>query len=455
MINRGRRIGLQSAYDKPAYGTAILNPYHPFSRDLVGQWLANEGAGNIAYDTSGQGNHGTLTNGAYWAGSQLGEGINFDGVNDWVSLPLSIPGDYLSWNMNYSVETWIQINNTSTEQNVLVYSGGSTNRAGIIIRGDTIGAGTYNGTTEVNASGPISTGLHHIVATNTSANAMAMYIDGSLQTEATANSWQDNNVCGISFTASPFNGSAIFLRFYKRVLSPTEVKQHYNDPFGNLMHVPLSLFLAGTPSPETEINKQISAGSDDCSEYDDSSCSLDDQTMLVGYNSATFDAGLRWQSVNIPNASTIDSATLSIYISAVGGSLSTDITGIDEDDTATWSAGSRPSQRARTTAKVTANAANWGNYGAGKWATIDITSIVQEIVDRAGWVANNDLAIAIDDTAGSGTNYMSMRCYEYAGNVSGAKLDVVYGTPPTGAAIMNQFQNYNIGADLYNGGIIV
>jgi len=242
MIHRGGRIGLQSVHDKPAYGTTIIDPFHPFSRDLVGQWLANEGAGNIAYDTSGQGYHGTLTNGAYWAGSRLGEGINFDGVNDWISLPSSIPGDYLSWNMNYSVETWLQINNTSTEQNVLVYSGGSTDRAGIIIRGDTIGAGTYNGTTDVFISGDITTGLHHIVVTNTSANVMAMYIDGAVQSGGTQNSWQDNNVCGISFTTSPFNGANALLRFYKRVLSSMEAAQHYHDPFGNMMRIPLQRY---------------------------------------------------------------------------------------------------------------------------------------------------------------------------------------------------------------------
>jgi len=452
MINRGRRIGLQSAYDKPAYGTAILNPYHPFSRDLVGQWLANEGAGNIAYDTSGQGNHGTLTNGAYWAGSQLGEGINFDGVNDWVSLPLSIPGDYLSWNMNYSVETWIQINNTSTEQNVLVYSGGSTNRAGIIIRGDTIGAGTYNGTTEVFASGPISTGLHHIVATNTSANAMAMYIDGVLQNETTGNSWQDNNVCGISFTASPFNGANILLRFYKRVLSPTEVKQHYHDPFGNLMYVPLRRSSAGAAPTPGEINKQISLGTDDCYEIDNTTALLTDTRIYCGYDGGDNDLGLRWQSINIPQGTTITSAKLSLYLEYVNNGLSANVRGIDEDNTVTWATDNRPSQRTKTTATITANQANWNNWGIGNWIDIDITSVIQEIINRGSWSANNALAVVVEDTSGWG-DYIGVAAYEHTGNLHGAKLDIVY--TAAAEAIMNQFQNYNIGADLYNGGIIV
>jgi len=457
MISRGRRIGLPLLYDKPAYGTAILNPYHPFSQGLVGQWLANEGAGNIAYDTSGQGNHGTLTNGAYWAGSQLGEGINFDGVNDWVSLPLSIPGDYLSWNMNYSVETWIQINNTSTEQNVLVYSGGSTNRAGITIRGGTIGAGTYNGADEVFISGDaITTGLHHVIVTNTSANVMAMYIDGVSQSGVTQNSWESDNVCGIGFTTSPFNGANALLRFYTRVLSPMEAAQHCHDPFCNMMRLPLRRYSAGGTSPTTEINKQISLGTDDCYELDDTTAGLTNTTIFCGYTSGAYDLGARWQSLNIPQGATITSAKLSLYLVGGSGTLSANIRGIDEDNTLTWATNDRPSQRVKTTATINANQANWNNWGTPAWIDIDITSVVQEIINRSGWSANNDLAVVIEDTTGSGTNFIQVDAYEYSGNVSGAKLDIVYqGTPPPTGAIMNQFQSYNIGADLYNGGIIV
>jgi hypothetical protein len=46
---------------KPPPGTQ-LNYSHPLSVGLVGCWLFNEGAGTTALDSSGQGNHGTLTN---------------------------------------------------------------------------------------------------------------------------------------------------------------------------------------------------------------------------------------------------------------------------------------------------------------------------------------------------------------------------------------------------------
>lgn len=45
---------------KPPFG-ARLKLDHPLARGLVGAWLFNEGAGDKAYDYSGQGKHGTLT----------------------------------------------------------------------------------------------------------------------------------------------------------------------------------------------------------------------------------------------------------------------------------------------------------------------------------------------------------------------------------------------------------
>jgi hypothetical protein len=176
----------------------------------------------------------------------------------------------------------------------------------------------------------------------------------------------------------------------------------------------------------TTINKQIAASLDDCHESNDTDLHNTTVAHCGRIAGNKYDIGLRWQSVNIANAASITSATLSCYLDTDGGTLSANIRGIDEDNTAAWSAGSRPSQRTKTTATITANEANWGNWGVGNWITINVTSAIQEIIDRAGWAANNALGIVIEDTAGAGTDYASIRAYDYAGNVSGAKLDIVY-----------------------------
>jgi hypothetical protein len=178
----------------------------------------------------------------------------------------------------------------------------------------------------------------------------------------------------------------------------------------------------------TTINLQVSASADDCYETDDTNVNLSLASAFGGYIGGTvYDIGIRWQSVDIANATSITSATLSIYLTGDTGTIALNIRGIDEDNTATWSAGSRPSQRTKTTATIDAAAANWGNWGVNNWVTIDVKSAIQEIINRAGWAANNDLAVVIEDTAGAGTNYISCRMWNYAGNAHGPKLDIVYG----------------------------
>ena len=69
---------------------------------VVGSWHLDEGAGTIAHDTSGNANHGSLGAGVAgerpkWITGRVGGALQFDGVNDFVSVPhsesLNITGD--------------------------------------------------------------------------------------------------------------------------------------------------------------------------------------------------------------------------------------------------------------------------------------------------------------------------------------------------------------------------
>lgn len=177
----------------------------------------------------------------------------------------------------------------------------------------------------------------------------------------------------------------------------------------------------------TTINEQVSASSDDCYELNDTSVTLVSDAMFVGYSGANiYDVGLRWQTVNIPNAATISSAVLSAYITQDSGTLAAVVKGIDEDNTATWSSASRPSQRSKTSASVSANEGDWGNWGVANWATLEIKTAIQEIINRGGWSANNALGIVIENTSGVSGNIAGIRSYDYTGNAHGAKLDITF-----------------------------
>ncbi len=82
-------------------GLDIINVYHDdtFYADFdyfrifpplpgpVGYWNLNEGSGLVAYDSSGNGNHGNLIGNPSWVGGKVGKALLFDGVDDYVSVP--------------------------------------------------------------------------------------------------------------------------------------------------------------------------------------------------------------------------------------------------------------------------------------------------------------------------------------------------------------------------------
>jgi hypothetical protein len=54
---------------------------------LVGWWKFDETNGTTAYDSSGNGNDGNLTNGPTWTDGKIGGALSFDGVDDFVNVP--------------------------------------------------------------------------------------------------------------------------------------------------------------------------------------------------------------------------------------------------------------------------------------------------------------------------------------------------------------------------------
>ena len=71
---------------------------------IVGLWLFDEGAGDVATDSSGNGNDGVLINEPEWVDGKFGKALRFDGVDDYVDIPDS---PSLSPTEQMSIVAWI------------------------------------------------------------------------------------------------------------------------------------------------------------------------------------------------------------------------------------------------------------------------------------------------------------------------------------------------------------
>jgi hypothetical protein len=116
--------------------------------------------------------------------------------------------------------------------------------------------------------------------------------------------------------------------------------------------------------------------------------------FLCGTAGGTFrwQGGMRFQDVDVPQGSTIDSAILRVTPTAAGGGLAT-IWADDVDNAAAWGAGSKITDITRTTESAI-GALIQGN------AFWSCANVVQEITDRSGWVGGNAMRFEAEATSG-------------------------------------------------------
>lgn len=100
--------------------------------------------------------------------------------------------------------------------------------------------------------------------------------------------------------------------------------------------------------------------------------------------------GVRFAGVTVPQGATISQAILSVVgESNYNGPPNLIIRGDDIDNAPAFSSTSRPSQMTFTTASVNFTPSNTAE------ATVDVATIIQEIVDRPGWSSGNALRLGL------------------------------------------------------------
>ena len=153
-------------------------------------------------------------------------------------------------------------------------------------------------------------------------------------------------------------------------------------------------------SQSITVERRVSASNDDAEERSDGSMYRSSSDLeLVDDGSRRQTVGMRFNGVGIPQGAAILNAYLQFQVDETNsGSVSLEIRGQNDDNATTFtSSDGNITSRPTTAASVSWAPPSWTSVGAtgSGQRTPDLKDIIQEIVNRTGWAANNSLVIII------------------------------------------------------------
>jgi acid phosphatase type 7 len=151
------------------------------------------------------------------------------------------------------------------------------------------------------------------------------------------------------------------------------------------------------------VEKRIDVSTDDAEEYNTGSVTRSSTRLeLVTSSTSVQIVGLRFANLALPKNAAISKAYIQFKTASASSDLTTlTIQGQASDNATTFTSTSgNVSSRARTAASVSWSPVNWMTVGeAGvNQQTPDLTTIIQELVNRPNWVSGNAIAIIISGT---------------------------------------------------------
>lgn len=192
---------------------------------------------------------------------------------------------------------------------------------------------------------------------------------------------------------------------------------------------------------DTCVTSRISASADDVEQRNDTGAvdldgdndtkSLQTFRAYAGSTTGTLNWwGLRFLNVNVPQGATITSADVTFRSNLASGSTASAMTlwGQLAANAATFTtATNNVTSRTRTSASSSWEIPQWAD--ATDYATPNLASVVQEIVNQAGWVANNAMVIIGQTTV---SQNRSARSYNSTtnGDPNAPLLEICYSVGP-------------------------
>ena len=195
---------------------------------LVAAYAFDEGSGTTAADASGRGNPGTLLGATWNASGRFGAALNFDGVNDWVTVADSASLDLTN---AMTMMAWVRPTTTGGWRTALFKEAGNDLAYALYTSGAVSGAAfpsSWIGGSDLTGSAALPTNTWtHLTATYDRAN-WRLYANGTqVATRAFTPAIGVSNgplrIGGNAIWGEWFAGALDELRVYDRALSSAEV----------------------------------------------------------------------------------------------------------------------------------------------------------------------------------------------------------------------------------------
>lgn len=224
--------------------TTQLSSFINWNQSLVGYWSLNEGTGLSALDLSTYGNNATLKNGVAWTTGKFGKALNFDGVNDYVSVSDS---NSLDLTNALTIEAWVYPTVLSSYPRIISKESGnyaypyalevSSNKVVLYVK---LQGSSSNEqlAAQANTNLSLNTWTHVVVTWN--GQVGKVYYNGvkkSSDTSLSGTLIQTTKPLLIGNSPNidrPWKGKIDEVRIWKRVLSEQEIKASYNTSLYNL-----------------------------------------------------------------------------------------------------------------------------------------------------------------------------------------------------------------------------
>src|SRR5271157_2371066 len=234
-INEDGKVSLQDlVLLADAYGTSGT----PVNiAGLIGYWRFNQGFGNIASDSSGNNNIGTLVNGPTWVDGIYGKALSFNGVNEYVDVP-QCPS--LNIANRVSVTAWIYLNAMPSFAYTVLsrwYDGTNPDR-GIVLQvfPGSLLFGVIDSSNIFSAPYSFEINKWYCVAATWDGSISRVYVNGlEIGNMSTTGSFTNQNEdlsigCDLNPFQAFFDGTIDNVMLYNRALSAGEVMTQYLTP---------------------------------------------------------------------------------------------------------------------------------------------------------------------------------------------------------------------------------